>query len=515
MSNTNVPVKFACLVAMLSACSLFFTSSHADTTWTAGAGDWNTGGNWNNGVPSGSSGQNRITNGGHATISGNVGSWGEIRIGDIDNGTATSGTLTHSAGSNTHTSWLHAARGGQNTQGTFNMAGGTLTTSGNFRIAGENNLGGASNTVGTYNQSGGTYNVSQQTFFGAGGVGAANINITGGTLNANGSLGGGFGGSTMTINHSAGTVNVGDWLSIAGQGGNDAYNASGSAVVNSPNWMFVGESGGSTGTLNVDDGAQITVAGNGLYVGRFSGSVGVLNQNDVGTSVRANILVIANDAASTGTYNLNGGRLRTNTIDLDGGTSTFNWGNGTISSYSVNTDTDINVLGSLTTGHAGDVNAVSTLDLGNLGFSGTTIWDTLQVNGDLNLTSSNDVLDFWDTISALRPAGGNVEITGEIELVNVTGSLNGQFSTVNGPGPDSRFFRFYETGAGPGQIDNGTLATELQRNSGYLDYRAGDGIYFVYNISGTVPEPGTAGLLLLGVLLIKGLRSKYFFGRNK
>ena len=199
------------------------------------------------------------------------------------------------------------------------------------------------------------------------------------------------------------------------------------------------------------------------------------------------------------------------TIGIGAGNGTFNWGDGTIKSYQVNVDSTITYNGNLTTGYAANPNASSTLNLGELAFSGGVIWDDMTVNGNLNLASSNDVLDFWNTVSKLRP-NGDGEVTGAIELINVTGTLSGQFDTVLGPQADSRFFQFYDTG--PTAIPNGTAADALRRNTGYLDYRAGDGIYFVYKISGAVPEPGTAGLLLLGALMIKGVRA-YRMGARK
>jgi T5SS/PEP-CTERM-associated repeat protein len=271
--------------------------------------------------------------------------------------------------------------------------------------------------------------------------------------------------------------------------------------------LSMGRIAGATGHYELTDGTLTT--GGPFTVGHDGH--GTITQNG-GVATAPNVILGFQQTGSgtaEGTYTLNGGTLRTNTIDANtAGVSTFNWGDGTLQARQVNVNTTITFDGDLSTGYALDPNASSTLQLGNLSFSGTTIYDTLSVSGNLNLDSNSDVLDFWDNISSLRPLGGNAEITGEIELINVDGLISGQFDTVIGPGPDSRFFRFYETGAGPGQIDNGTLASSLNRNTAYLDYRDNEGIFFVYNITGTVPEPGTVSMVFIGLVLVKTLQRR-------
>jgi hypothetical protein len=325
------------------------------------------------------------------------------------------------------------------------------------------------------------------------------MNMTGGTFNSGGPTRFGYNGATVNVTQSGGTINSAGYMAFHTQGGGDVtYDMSGDARINANGeFNIAAQNGGGTAEFTIDDSARVT-SGTITRVARANGSIGIVNQNGAGSEYVTPTLLIAENATANGTFNLNAGTLKANTITIGPGNGTFNWGNGTIESEEVNTDTTITYNGNLTTGHAGNVNASSTLNLGDLGFSGAVIYDELLVNGDLDLNSNNDTLDFWQNIAWLRPAGPDSIVTGEIELINVTGTLSGTFDNVIAPGPDGRNFTFYASHPG------GVPATSLGVNSGYLDYRAGDGIYFVYKISGTVPEPGTVGLLLMGTLLIKG-----------
>ncbi|MFT5126213.1 MAG: hypothetical protein ACI97B_004869, partial [Verrucomicrobiales bacterium] len=155
-------------------------------------------------------------------------------------------------------------------------------------------------------------------------------------------------------------------------------------------------------------------------------------------------------------------------------------------------------------------NAASTLDLGDLYKDAGTKYDVLNLTGDLNLTSTADVLDFWTDVQHLRPGGGaGVELTGEIRLVGVTGTLSGTFENIIGPGEDGTFFRTWS----PAEVATLgiTGAADLGRNRGAVIYKA-DGVYFAYSISGQIPEPATGIFLLLGTALLRGVS---VFRRNQ
>jgi hypothetical protein len=284
------------------------------------------------------------------------------------------------------------------------------------------------------------------------------------------------------------------------------------------------------GTITINDSAAITAGSSGpIRLAANLNSTAVLTLNGANASVSAaqNIdIASANAVASTAlfdqnngevfvagaisigngvagnaaTYNLDGGTLRANNITVSS-TGVFNWGAGTMTVRQVSENASgdgsiINFDGSLTSSSG------STLDLNSLYESGSIRFDKLAVNGALDLSAGGDVFEFWDTMQRLRGTGGI--ITGELQLISAA-SILGEFDTILGPGPDAgTFFRTW----GPGEIAQGTSADALQLNYGYLDYRAGDGVYFVYKVNGQVPEPQTGMLVIFAVLFLRGLSKR-------
>jgi hypothetical protein len=233
-------------------------------------------------------------------------------------------------------------------------------------------------------------------------------------------------------------------------------------------------------------------------------STALFDQNNGTVYVNGGLNVGNADVGNVATYNLDGGTLKANNITV-GATGVFNWGAGVLTVRQVNENasgngTAINFTGQLETG-AGS-NAASTLQLGDLYKDGGTRSDRLAVSGALLLTSTADVLDFWDNIQHLRSGGGaGVIRTGEIQLISAA-SVAGTFDNVIAPGADGVFFRTWS------EAERTTLgitsANDLTRNRGAVIYRA-DGVYFAYNISGQIPEPATGMFLLFGTLMLRGI----------
>jgi hypothetical protein len=351
--------------------------------------------------------------------------------------------------------------------------------------------------------------------------------------------------------NSTGHINS-DNVAIGRQGsGQVVWN---SGIWKNKNWMVMGqESGGVTGdgTLTINGGAIIVNSdggGGNLQVGeRTAGHLimngGVLevnNQMDIARDHR-NINDATNDSSvnhnggdifvksqlhmggkSTVThgnhhYNLDGGTLHVNNIHMGNaaniaGSTTFNWGAGTLTTRAVNENASgngsvITITGDLTTGYAGNVNAASTLDLGDLYKDGGTKYDTVVISGALNLSSNADVLDFWNDMQHLRANGATIT-TGEIKLIGAA-SVAGSFDNVIAPVADSTFFRTWTAAEATALSITG--ANDLTRNRGAVIYRA-DGVYFAYNVSGQIPEPATGMFLLFGTLTLRGIS---VFRRNQ
>jgi hypothetical protein len=87
--------------------------------------------------------------------------------------------------------------------------------------------------------------------------------------------------------------------------------------------------------------------------------------------------------------------------------------------------------------------------------------------------------------------------------------VSGTFENILGPGADGVFFRTW-TPAEAATLGI-TGSGDLTRNRGAVIYRA-DGVYFVYNVSGQIPEPATGIFLLFGAALLRGIstfRTRY------
>jgi hypothetical protein len=286
------------------------------------------------------------------------------------------------------------------------------------------------------------------------------------------------------------------------------------------------------GTITLNDNAQISALTTGpVRLGANDGANGVIIMNGAGSGVNANgnidVASVAGrvstalfdqnngtvyvsgglnvgnaDVGNAATYNLDGGTLKANNITV-GATGVFNWGAGVLTVRQVNENASgngsaINFTGQLETG-AGS-NAASTLQLGDLYKDGGTRSDRLAVSGALLLTSTADVLDFWDNIQHLRGNGATIT-TGEIQLISAA-SVAGTFDNVIAPGADGTFFRTWS--AAERATLGITSANDLTRNRGAVIYRA-DGVYFAYNVSGQIPEPATGMFLLFGTLMLRGI----------
>ncbi|MBZ9823215.1 autotransporter-associated beta strand repeat-containing protein [Mesorhizobium sp. CA4] len=359
--------------------------------------------------------------------------------------------------------------------GTLQVNGG-LTSAGGITInAGtlQSNGGGASITTPTItmnsgsklNVGGGTVQAAggTQTLF-TGGTGGATINITGGTLLGNGTLGGGG----NIVNLSAGSLNTGAAALNLGSG-NDTFLLSGLATI-----AGVGvDGGGGSDTLQVTttlsrtlNGAQITgfeslskqgagtltLTGNHSYTSGTTISAGILQ---VGTGAVAGALATPS-VTNNGTlaFNLN------NTYAFDGAIS----GTGSVNKLGtgVTTLTGNNSYGGATnvnagtllingnqSGATGQTNVASGAMLGGTGTIGgsVTVADggtlspggagnapgTLSINGNLALGNSNLNINFGQAdvvggaLNDLINVGGNLTLDGTL---NVTQSPGGNF----GPG---------------------------------------------------------------------------------
>lgn len=207
--------------------------------------------------------------------------------------------------------------------GIFNQTSGTHNT-GFIRMSAAYTNGGQTVSNGTYNMSGGTLTTSLAI---VGDQAPAAFNHTGGTVTTNGlqvSAGASYNLSGASSTFTATNVRLG------GLNGVGTFNQSaGSLTINGnpadyAGYLSVGDANG--GIYNLSGGTLSTAETDLGYEG-----TGVINQTSgTHTIVNAGTLFIAYSAGNSGTYNLNGGTLQLgNIMGLDG-TSTFNFNGGTL-----------------------------------------------------------------------------------------------------------------------------------------------------------------------------------------
>ena len=148
----------------------------------------------------------------------------------------------------------------------------------------------------------------------------------------------------------------------------------------------------------------------------------------------------------------------------------------------------------------GDIDAdglggARTLDLGGVYLNAGSRQNVMTVSGSLDLTGENDTLVMGGTPYFLRPFGFNTEDSGTIPLIS--GTITDNFETFIAPGSD-----------GKGWVESGFSVSDpalLDTNTWYLE-QTGSGIFFHYKVQGSVPEPGTLGLLVIGGLFLRRIR---------
>jgi hypothetical protein len=250
-----------------------------------------------------------------------------------------------------------------------------------------------------------------------------------------------------------------------------------------------------------------------LTVGEGANGDGTFTQSDNST-VSAGALSIG----SGDTYALEGGTLRTDAINNSG---TFTWGNATLTveevganqdnggfDYSsegfsvVQLGTSLDVSSSLATGDGG---GNSTLELNSLYINNGVRFDQLAVTGVLDLSAAGDTLSMDIHPYLLRPNIGLAIDSGEIPLVTATGGITDVFDF----GPTFQQDNIgWEEYTGAWTVGSSSAAETLQKNQYYLEYDPSGAITLHYKVEGTVPEPGTLGLLALGVAFMRTARQR-------
>ena len=407
------------------------------------------------------------------------------------------GVFNQTSGTNTvaGTQGILRVGGGSTGDGTYNLSGGTLSST--------DAIIGISGT-GLFNQTGGTYSVSTAMTLAANPGSSGTYDLSGtGALEANKIRVGSSG--TGVFTHSAGTNTVVDLLNLGNlSSGHGTYDLSGTGALTADR-EFIGN--GGIGIFNQTGGSNIvaggldlgqTLAGNGTY-NLSAGSVQAGSQGigNFGTGLFAHsggtntvdLIIVGNVGGSNGQYDLSGtGALAvdrlfvgnngvgvfnqtsgTNTVAgtqgilrVGGGSTgdgTYNLSGGTLSS----TDAIIGISGTGLFNQTGGTYSVSTAmtlaanpgSSGTYDLSGTGALsaDTIQVNAGGNFMQS----------------GGTLTVSSATMNIAFGGSYSQSGGTVNGTVDNAGTYT-YSAGTFTGRLVNNGVA-DFQ-----ADFTAGDGM---------------------------------------
>ena len=282
---------------IVSATAVLSGANALAADWTGDtSADWNDNLNWS--ADLGTNGENAIINDVSLNVpvisADTVGGIVDIIVGnDAGLPGGSPGQVNHNAGSTSTGAGNWAFVGTNGGTGIYNLADTTNPGAG---------ISGFAKGTGNFNSNGRLY---VGGFNAVGSTGTFNVN-TSGTLSIASQLQIGSDGSTGVFNLEDGTVTTGgEWVEIGNGAGTDGtFNMSGGSFTKVGNDHFIVASNGGTGEANVS-GGTINI-NNEIWVGQSAGSVGVLNISDSGSITNGSWVAIGR-GNGTGTVNMTGG----------------------------------------------------------------------------------------------------------------------------------------------------------------------------------------------------------------
>jgi fibronectin-binding autotransporter adhesin len=339
-------------------------------------------------------------------------------------------------------------------------------------------IGQVAGTTGTYKMSGtATLNLNND-FFSVGEAGTGVLSVTDtATINTarfvSGRSTGGTG--TTTFGNAGGTdnptmnVNGGDF--IVGDHGTATFTQTSGTITQTSGWSFVGNSGGGTGTYNMNGGSFQT---NGWLVSGHGGT-GSINQT-AGTITTTDTLWIGVDGGSNGNYTLSG--TATANISHDTRIAPNGGSTGTLTIH--NGGTFNQIAGDV---HVGENGAGHIVQDGGLFQASSGNWVNIGMGG--SGTGTGDYTISGGTFDS-GTAGARLEVGGNGQKGHGTLTVSGT-ATVNS---NQEFNIGSSTGSTGDVIQTGGTVNAL-----------GNGIWAGNNINGGGATGGTATYTLSGGVL--------------
>jgi fibronectin-binding autotransporter adhesin len=222
---------------------------------------------------------------------------------------------------------------------------------------------------------------------------------------------------------------------------------------------FLGDQSGSSGSATVTGANSTWISSGKLTVGNFgNGTLSIGNGNASGGLVTARTLKLASDVNAVGVCSMNGGTLQAQQISCGFGSTTFNWNDGTIRNYDVNTN--LTVAGGLVLNLAATGTHAFNIDSGRTG-SVSAILSDVTSGGTLTKLGGGSL-----TLARANTYTGSTTISAGTLALGSAGSLASPLIDV---GPGATFDVSAESGgfalaAGRTLKGSGTIAGGLTIN---------------------------------------------------
>ena len=183
----------------------------------------------------------------------------------------------------------------------YEIGSGTLTNAGRNIAQGNINIGPSSTAA--YTQTGGSTSVSNNFYLGQGAGGMGTLTLHGGTLGGGGYIRSDYG--VGIAYQDGGLANIGGLRLGMQSTGTGSYTVSG-GTVNMSGSSVLGQQGG-TGQFTLTSPGVINAGTQNLYDGDQSGGIGSYTQS--GGSYSGGVIVMGNNALTTGSLTMHGGTL--------------------------------------------------------------------------------------------------------------------------------------------------------------------------------------------------------------
>jgi fibronectin-binding autotransporter adhesin len=431
------------------ACLTLLTGRAAAQTWIAGGGgSWSVGGNWVGGSAPTSGTTTALTFGDPSIAAMSYTATNDIGTGPFQ---LNSLTFNNNAGTTVTIAGLDPVVNGLNFVGTaptITMGAGNATITSAVTLSATTTISGGAGTLtfgNTMSDGGGGFNLvmaaSGALVFSSAGTSSFNqLSLQGGTTSVTG--------GTLALTAPTGTSNAGSGLQLGAAAGQTAsFAASGGALINVTENVYIGDVAGSTGTVTLTGAGTAMNNTIGAASGRFAvgnsgnGTLNILN----GAALTTRFLLTNRTAGTTGTILVDGTGSTLTVVTNASGAGTVQIASNTVGS-----------TGSLTVQNGGAVNVTGTISAAGAASANATI--TVQNGGTISSSSTFSMAAGASSTGSFSILGGS------------TATITGGFTGASGAGSSGTVLI---SGAGSSLSVGGQFALSISTGIGTVNVQQG------------------------------------------